>query len=69
MLNICESIGRDLVINFNPAMSSCLAIGPKHPHFILPPLQLCNVEINWVDSIKYLGTFIKSSRSFNIDIG
>ena len=63
MLNICSDIFDNLDLPINVNKCHCIRIGPRHK-FKCELLQLSNVSINWVDSIKYLGITICSSKSF-----
>src|SRR3989442_10193123 len=54
MLDICDSVGSELGIKFNPAKSSCMAVGPNNISN-LANLSLGNVHFPWVNKIEYLG--------------
>ena len=67
MLDICDSVGSDLGIKFNPAKSSCISIGP---HRLTDPsnVTIGNVQLPWVDKVEYLGVTLLSAKSFQIDL-
>ena len=67
MLNICSDIGSDLGIQFNGNKSKCLFIGKNKFNSLNCRLSINNVDLVWCDKLKYLGTYIKSDKSFKID--
>ena len=67
MLDMCGNIGCDLCVNFNSNKSKCLVVGPNK----LPtpePMKLNNADINWTNSIKYLGITITTGKCFKTDL-
>jgi len=67
MLNVCESIGSILGINFKSTKSKCIIIGPL-PYDVPTPLLWSGNDISWVDKIKYLGIWICTNKSFTVDL-
>ena len=66
MLNICECISSALELKFNCAKSKCLLTGPDKCLY-LAPMQLNGADLEWAESIKYLGIIITSAKRFTID--
>ena len=67
MLNIlCGMVGDKLGIKFNGSMFKCLAIGSIKSHKLA--LSICNDDIQWVNSLKYLGITVQASNKFCIDL-
>ena len=67
MLDICDKIGNELEIKFNPVKSNCMAIC-HNCYNDLAYLTLGNVQLPWVDKIEYLGVTISRAKSFQIDL-
>src|SRR3989442_140361 len=67
MLDICDKIGNELGIKFNPVKSNCMAIG-HNCYYDLAYLTLGNVQLPWADKIEYLGVTILRAMSFQIDL-
>ena len=67
MLDICNNVGVSLGLQFNSKKSHCIFIGPS-PIINLPLMLIGNQIINWSQQIKYLGIWINSHRSFNVDL-
>ena len=66
MLNVCERISLNLELKFNCSKSKCLFIGPdKNLH--VEPMQLNGANLEWAESIKYLGVSISSATRFTVD--
>ena len=57
MLNLCTSVANSLSLVFNTSKSMCIAIG-KLAKLLTQPMSLGTGQIDWVDSIKYLGVTI-----------
>jgi len=57
LLNLCTNIANSLSLTFNTSKSMCLAIG-KLAKLLTQPMSLGTGQIEWVDSIKYLGVTI-----------
>lgn len=68
LLNRCELELRWLDMELNIKKSCCMRIGPSHD------LKCCNIvtsngsSLPWVDTVRYLGIYIISSRSFKISL-
>ena len=67
MLDVCNSVGCDLDINFNPSKSHCIAIGPNY-NIPLASLSIGKFKLSWVNRIDYLGITLVSAKSFQIDL-
>lgn len=65
MLNICCSIVNDLDLKFNVKKSVAMRIGNRFKN-VCKSLRLVDSELDFVDTIKYLGVYIKSGRSFKL---
>src|SRR2546425_2919685 len=67
MLVMCDSVGSELGIKYNPSKSKCIKIGPLHN--IQPStLLLGSTELPWVQEFEYLGICLKSTKSFQVDL-
>src|SRR6266516_2215571 len=67
MLDICNTVGSELGINFNPIKSHCIAFGPNY-NTALAKLILGSFQLPWVNKIEYLGVTLASAKSFQIDL-
>jgi len=67
MLNVCNSAGQELSINFNPLKSKCMIIGP-HLLIEVADLTLGDLKLPWVKKIDYLGITLLSQKSFSVDL-
>jgi len=56
MLNICDTVGLELGINFNVTKSMCLAVGPLVN--TLSNITIRNFTLQWVNKLDYLGFFL-----------
>ena len=66
LLNICHSYSIIVDLNFNPKKSVCFAFTPRLFKLSLPYLQINNIPISYVDSVKYLGfTFAGANKDDN----
>ena len=67
MLQICDSIGKDLGMKFNASKSKCLLIGPNIA--LTPsPLVLENFQLPWVSGLDYLGICLCNAKTFQVDL-
>ena len=69
LIDVCESIGSFLSINFNTDKSVCMRFTPRH-YRNLPfhDVNLNGRSLAFVDSFKYLGHIISSDLSDALDI-
>src|SRR5688572_24224894 len=67
MLEICDSVGSDLGIKFNPLKSKCISIGHQDIND-LAKVNIGSIQLPWVDKIDYLGITILYSKSFQVDL-
>jgi Reverse transcriptase (RNA-dependent DNA polymerase) len=67
MLNTCGDIGSKLSIMFNGSKSKCLVIGPNKIKNI-STLTLNGASLIWEHKIKYLGIWLCSGKSFEVDL-
>lgn len=64
LLTICENKLRSLDLEINVKKSMAIRIGPRF-NAVCPPLLMSDGrQVQWVDCIRYLGVYIKSSRYF-----
>ena len=61
MLNVCSNVFSKLDLPINERKCECMRIGPRYKTKC-NLLQISNVKIDWVDSIKYLGINICSAK-------
>ena len=54
MLRICEEFGEDFDMKFNSSKSVAMRIGERYK-VKCEPLMLCGSELQFVESVKYLG--------------
>ena len=67
MLNICHHSSLELGIKFNANKSKCVFAGPNQ--FIRPiNVNIARNELEWVDRLKYLGTFLVSGKKLTFDL-
>ena len=64
LLTSCENKLRSLGLEINVKKSMAIRIGPRF-NVVCPPLLMSDGrQVQWVDCIRYLGVYIKSSRYF-----
>ena len=68
MLNICDDVGKELAITFNPMKSSCIMFGSGYAKYNPSSMILFNSELSWAKNLTYLGIVIKTGKVFDIDI-
>jgi len=66
MLDIATVTAERLLLEFNTKKSVCIAFGPRIPQS-LPLLLLGHKQIEWRDSISYLGVTFLSGKHIEID--
>jgi hypothetical protein len=66
MLDMCASYGVNNNILFNYKKSVCLKVG-KFPSEEISRLYLGDMELNWVNSIKYLGVMLTDGPVLSVD--
>jgi hypothetical protein len=66
MLDVCSVYGVEFDIKFNQAKSFLFQTG-LNVNTVLPSLCLCNVKLQWVERLKYLGVWLISGKKFRID--
>ena len=63
MLDICGQFAVDMDVKFNAEKSVAMRIGPRYK-VECSLLQLCNNNLKFVDTVKYLGIHIKADLKF-----
>ena len=63
MFDICADIFKILDLPVNISKCHCMRIGPRHKYFC-KPIIFFNNQIEWVDSVDYLGISICKSQIF-----
>jgi len=66
MLDLCDKFSVDLDVRFNTMKSVAMRIGPRFD-VVCSDLTLTDGIIQYVQSLKYLGICIKTSRKFACD--
>lgn len=67
MLDTCWDTAANLRLEFNVGKCHCIVIG-KFCNALITPMMLGGNEIDWCNSIKYLGVYLLNSRSIKFDI-
>jgi len=67
MLKICDDFAIDYDLKFNAEKSVAMRFGPRH-NVICEPLKLAGKELQFVQSLKYLGVFLVSAKHFKCTI-
>ena len=67
LLNCCHTVSLDLLLNFNSAKSTCIAIGLR-PSFNVSNMQLGDDFISWSNKLKYLGVMLNVDKTFYIHV-
>ena len=62
LLNICESYGNEWCITYNPTKTVVMLFGKSNESL---PLYLNGLPISFESGCKYLGTYVKSGKSFS----
>ncbi len=67
MLVICNSVGINLGLKFNPSKSKCIFVGPN---LNVKPVDLFldSFQLPWVNELSYLGITLLKAKSFLIDL-
>ena len=64
MLTICERQLASLEMQLNPKKSVCLRFGPRHENVCHLLETSSGQQLAWVESCRYLGVYLLSSRNF-----
>jgi len=67
MLEICDDFAIDYDLKFSAEKSVAMYIGPRH-NVICEPLKLAGKELQFVQSLKYLGVFLVSAKHFKCTV-
>ena len=67
LLNCCHTVSLDLLLKFNCAKSTCIAIGRRFS-FNVSNMQLGDDLISWSNKIKYLGVMFNVEKTLSIDV-
>ena len=63
---MCNFVGSDIGVAFNPTKSKCLYIGPNLK--LTPSLvKIGDIQLQWTHQITYLGIQICCARTFRVD--
>ena len=68
MLDLCATFGVNNNIIFNQKKSFCLRIG-KLACEGDSRMRLGNMDLNWVESLKYLGIMLSAGNALTVDVG
>jgi hypothetical protein len=68
LVNVCEHYGFKHDILYNPAKSQCMIVPPKHYNLIIPSITLNGNQLQYTDTVKYLGVLLSSSFKDDCDI-
>jgi len=64
MLKICDDFAVEYDIKFNTGKSVAMRIGPRY-NVICEPLELSGNNLQFVQSVKYLGINLVSNKRLN----
>ena len=67
LLNCCHTVSLDLLLKFNCAKSTCIAIGLRLSCNV-SNMQLGNDLISWSNKLKYLGVMFNVGKTLSIDV-
>ena len=67
LLNCCHTASLDLLLNFNCAKSTCIAIGLRSS-FNVSNMQQGDDFISWSNKLKYLGVMFNVDKTLSIDV-
>ena len=67
MLDTCVATSNSLVLRFNYAKSHCIIFG-KCCKSVIEPMTCNGISLEWVKTIKYLGTYIVSGKKLGFDV-
>ena len=67
MLRICEEFGEDFDMKFNSSKSVAMRIGERY-RVKCEPLMLCGSELQFVESVKYLGVQLWQLRNLLVQL-
>ena len=68
MLKTCELYGVEYDVQFNPKKTKCMYFTRQKTTTASPPVFLCGKELDWVKSFKYLGNWIMTDLSEEMEI-
>ena len=57
---------KELCLHFNDKKSHCIVIGPRY-HYKLAAMHLLGKPVEWVNTVKYLGVTLVSSKKIVLD--
>ena len=68
LIDIAYKYGSDFDIGFNPKKYMCMVTKPSKFHLKCPTVTLNDIPMTYENKVKYLGVFISSDLSDNIDM-
>ena len=69
MLNVCTEYGHEYDVLFNPQKTKCVKFSKqRNGNPVDIDVKLCNQKLSWTSEIKYLGNWLKSDLSEDLEI-
>ena len=68
MLNVCTNYGKEYDVMFNPKKTQCLKFSKNSSKDTNIYVKLCDQQLSWVNSFKYLGNWVSNTLSEDIEI-
>jgi len=67
LLDVSVMTAKELCLQFNERKSHCIVFGPRY-HCKVASMFLHDKPVQWVNSVKYLGITLMSSKKVAIDL-
>ena len=68
LLHVCETELQWLDMSINVNKSACIRISPRHKETCYNLVTLDELEIRWVNTVRYLGVYLVSAKTFRCAI-
>ncbi len=67
MIVISEEFGEEYGMQYNPTETVCILYARKAPK-VKPSFNLCGTELQWVNTVKHLDSYLDSNLSETSEI-
>jgi len=67
LLDVSVMTAKELCLQFNERKSHCIVFGPRYQCKVAP-MYLHDKPVQWVNSVKYLGVTLMSSKKVALDL-
>jgi hypothetical protein len=70
MVKVCQEFGQEFGVKFNATKSMCIIFTKSKEKLLqtMPRIEIDGVVLSWVQSVKYLGMYLSSDLSEDVEI-